>query len=251
MSEKKSTDDKRAVLFDLDDTLFDHRHSCRSGLTAVQRDFQPLQKIPLEELERKYGALLEELHPKVLQGVVSLEESRVERFRRLFSQAGEDISLTTAESCAHCYQKAYRVARRPTPGAIPLLRRLRPIAKVAVVSNNLIDEQREKLKCCGLVPFVDCLVVSEEVGVAKPELAIFEEVLKRLQCGAQEAVMVGDSWEEDILGAHRAGMRAVWLNRSGRPCPDQALVSEISSFEPLDAVLDVILRGIRMEGRKA
>jgi putative hydrolase of the HAD superfamily len=251
MFEKKSSYDRRAVLFDLDDTLFDHRHSCRVGLAAVQRDFQPLQKIPLEELEGKYGALLEELHPKVLQGLISLEESRVERFRRLFSQAGEGTSLTTAESSVHCYQKAYRVVRRPVPGAIPLLRRLRAIAKVAVVSNNLIDEQREKLKCCGLVPFVDCLVVSEEIGVAKPEFAIFEEVLKRLQCGAQEAVMVGDSWEEDILGAHRAGMRAVWLNRSGRPCPDQALASEISSFEPLDAVLDVILRGIRMEGRKA
>jgi len=122
---------------------------------------------------------------------------------------------------------------------------------VAVVSNNLIDEQREKLKCCGLVPFVDCLVVSEEVGVAKPELAIFEEVLKRLQYGAQEAVMVGDSWEEDILGAHRAGMRAVWLNRYGKRCPDRALASEISSFEPLDAVLDVIIRGMRMEDREA
>jgi putative hydrolase of the HAD superfamily len=167
--------------------------------------------MPLDELERKYVPLLEELHAKVLQGVVSLEESRVERFLRLFSQAGEDISLTTAEFCADCYQRAYRVARRPIPGAIPLLRRLRPHVKVAVVSNNLIDEQRKKLKCCGLGPFVDCLVVSEEVGTAKPDLAIFEEVLKRLRCGAQEAVMVGNSWEEDILGAHRAGMRAVWL----------------------------------------
>jgi putative hydrolase of the HAD superfamily len=112
---------------------------------------------------------------------------------------------------------------------------------VAVISNNLIEEQREKLKCCGLVSFVDCLVVSEEVGAVKPEPAIFEEALNRLQYGAEEAVMVGDSWKEDILGAHGVGMRAVWLNRYGRACPDQAIAPEINSFEPVGGVLDLIL----------
>jgi putative hydrolase of the HAD superfamily len=250
MGKKESTHNVRAVLFDLDDTLFDHRHSWQSGLAAVQQNFQGLQKIPLDELEREYAALLEELHWKVLQGVVSLEKARVERFHRLFSQVGEDVSLSTAEFWARYYQKAYRAAWRPVQGVIPLLRRLTPIVKVAVVSNNLIEEQREKLKCCGLMTFVDHLVVSKEVGAAKPEPAIFEEVLKRLRCRVQEAVMVGDSWKEDILGAHRVGMRAVWLNRWGRPCPDHALASEINSFEPVDAVLGVILRGVRMEGRK-
>ncbi len=241
MLKTKPPYETKAVLFDLDDTLFDHRHSCRCGLAAIQQKFHHLQEIPLDELERDYMELLNELHPMVLQGVLSLEKARVERFHRLFSQAGDNVSLTTARVSAECYQEAYRAARRPVPGAIPLLRGLRPIAQVAVISNNLLEEQREKLKCCGLLSFVDFLVVSEEVGAVKPEPAIFEEALKRLQCGAEGVVMVGDSWKDDILGAHGVGMRAVWLNRYGMPCPDQALTPEINSFEPVDGVLDLIL----------
>lgn len=251
MFEKECIHDVRAVLFDLDDTLFDHRHSCRSGLAAVQQDFQRLQEIPLDDLERDYMNLLEELHAKVLQGVIAPEEARAERFRRLFLQTGKEVSPATAEVWAQSYQKAYRAARRPVPGAIPLLRRLQPMAKVAIVSNNLVEEQREKLRCCGLHQFIDCLVVSEEVGAVKPEPAIFEEVLNRLRCGAQEAVMVGDSWIEDISSAHGVGIRPVWLNRYGRLCPDQTLGVEINSFEPVDEVLDVILRRARIEGRNA
>lgn len=251
MFEKECIHDVRAVLFDLDDTLFDHRHSCRSGLAAVQQNFQRLQEIPLDDLERDYMTLLEELHAKVLQGVIAPEEARAERFRRLFLQTGKEVSPATAEVWAQSYQKAYRAARRPVPGAIPLLRRLGPMAKVAIVSNNLVEEQREKLRCCGLHQFIDCLVVSEEVGAVKPEPAIFEEVLNRLRCGAQEAVMVGDSWIEDISSAHGVGIRPVWLNRYGRLCPDQTLGVEINSFEPVDEVLDVILRRARIEGRNA
>jgi len=250
MLKKESFHHVAAVLFDLDDTLFDHRHSCRSGLAAVQQNFQRLQEIPLDELERDYMALLEELHPKVLQGVIPLEEARVERFRQLFLQAGEEVPPAKARVWAQSYQRAYRAARRSVPGAIPLLRRLKPMAKVAIVSNNLVEEQREKLRCCGLHQFVDCLIVSEEVGVVKPEPAIFEEVLNRLRCSAQEAVMVGDSWKEDIVGAHGVGIRPVWFNRYSSLCPDQTLAVEINSFEPVDTVLDVILRRIPMKGRK-
>jgi len=112
---------------------------------------------------------------------------------------------------------------------------------VAVISNNLIAEQREKMKCCGLLSFVDCLVVSEEVGAVKPEPAIFEEALNRLQSGAEEELMVGDSRKDDILSAHGVGIRSVWLNRYDRPCPDQVLTPEINSFEPVGGVLDLIL----------
>lgn len=233
----------KSVLFDLDDTLFDHHYSSRCGLAAVQQDFECFQEIPLDELLRDYTELLNESHPKVLQGALSLEESRVDRFYRLFSQVGEEVSPIVAQFSVERYQKAYRAARRPVPGAIHLLRNLKPIVKMAVVTNNLVREQREKLEYCGLSPFVDHLVVSEEVGAAKPEPTIFQAALERLHCDATEAVMVGDSWDDDILGAYGVGIRAIWLNRFLRPCPDQTIASEINSFEAHDEVMDLILRG--------
>ncbi len=62
------------------------------------------------------------------------------------------------------------------------------------------------------------MVVSGEVGVGKPNPAAFHEVLRRLGAEPNEAVMVGDSWERDVLGARRIGMSTVWV-AGGRTLP--------------------------------
>jgi FMN phosphatase YigB (HAD superfamily) len=49
--------------------------------------------------------------------------------------------------------------------------------------------------------------------------------------------MVGDSWSADVQGAHAAGIRAIWLNRNGRACPDAALAQEIATLDALEAML--------------
>ena len=87
------------------------------------------------------------------------------------------------------------------------------------MSNNLFDEQREKLEECGLAPFVDALVVSERVGVSKPDPAIFVAALDALQRRAGDAVMVGDSWSADIAGARAAGIHPIWFNPLGAKRP--------------------------------
>jgi putative hydrolase of the HAD superfamily len=70
---------------------------------------------------------------------------------------------------------------------------------------------------------VDVLVVSEEAGVSKPHPRIFEIALERAGAGPPEAVMLGDSWRNDVEGARAAGIRAVWFNRDGRDAPDPAV----------------------------
>jgi putative hydrolase of the HAD superfamily len=83
--------------------------------------------------------------------------------------------------------------------------------------------------------------VSEEVGVLKPDPHIFRIALERVGCRAEDAVMVGDMWDIDILGARAAEIRAIWLNRFGLANPDPALATKITSFEPVDDALRAIL----------
>ena len=83
--------------------------------------------------------------------------------------------------------------------------------------------------------------MSEEVGVAKPDARVFEAALSRLGGTPDEAVMIGDSWSSDIVGATGLGIRAIWLNRYDRPCPDSSLATEIRSLEPVDDIADLIL----------
>ena len=231
----------RAVLFDLDDTLFDQQYSSRCGLAAIQKQYPCFQQKTLAELEQIHTQLLNTWHDKVLQGVLSLAEARTIRFREFFERCGEPATNDLVDAATTIYRNVYQATRRPVPGVLPLLRSLHVRVKIAVVTNNMVSEQQEKLACCGLTPFIDILVTSEEVKVAKPEPAIFQAALDHLQCRATEVVMVGDSWSADIVGASNLGIRSVWLNRQNMACPDPILGVEIHSFEPLETTLALLL----------
>jgi putative hydrolase of the HAD superfamily len=231
----------RAVLFDLDDTLFDHAGTARDALMAAQGCHPSLRAMAFEKLERAHSTYLEELHAEVMLGKVPLEVARRERFRRLLAACGAERAEEAAAHVAETYRQAYRDARRVVAGASALLGAVRERAGVAIVSNNLLDEQQEKLRVFGLDPYVDALVVSEEVGVSKPDPRIFQTALARLGSVAADAVMVGDSWHTDIEGARAAGIRAVWFNPGRLPLPaGGAAVSQLYDLEPIEAAMQVI-----------
>jgi HAD superfamily hydrolase (TIGR01549 family) len=230
---------RTTVLVDLDDTLFDHTHSSVAGLLALQEKFAALRRLSLAELAKIHAHNLEVMHALVLAGELSVDDARFARFRALAADAGAS-SLDVAELVVH-YRDAYQRARRAVPGAHELLVALRGRAAVAVVTNNVVTEQVEKLAHLGMTDLVDVLVISEEAGVRKPDPAIFHLALGRCGASAGEAVMLGDSWGSDVLGARSAGVRAVWLNRVGTLCPGPASCTEIQSLLPTESVLELLL----------
>jgi HAD superfamily hydrolase (TIGR01549 family) len=232
----------RAVLFDLDDTLFDHRGCARDALAAVRESQACFQSIEFDELERVHAAVLEELHAAVMLGRVPIEQARIERFRRLLESAGTEDRGELAAELATLYRETYRNRRRAVAGAAALVAAVRRRARVGIVSNNVLDEQQEKLRVCSLDQFVDELVVSGEVGVSKPDPIIFRVALDRLGVTAEETVMVGDSWSADVEGARATGIRAIWFNPTGSALPDaHGGVEQLRSLEPTEQVLRLIL----------
>lgn len=231
----------RAVLFDLDDTLFDHQYCAQAALETVHCGHDGFQSIPFAEFRRRHAELLEDLHQEVMFGRLDIDTAREERFRRLFLGAGITPSDEVVREIAAGYRRSYVQARRSVSGAAALLARVRERATVVIVSNNILDEQQQKLRQCGLDALIDDLVVSEEVGVSKPDPKIFEVALERAGATKEEAVMFGDSWSADITGARRAGMRAIWFNRHGAARPEPAAdVAEVRALEPVEDVLGVI-----------
>jgi putative hydrolase of the HAD superfamily len=230
----------RAVLFDLDDTLFDHLGCAREALRSVHESQACLAGVPFDELERTHALHLEELHVEVMAGRMTLDDARRERFRRLLVSSGVEATVERAEAAAGRYRDGYMSARRAIAGAAHLLPVIRARARVGIVTNNLRNEQEDKLRVCGLLPFVDALIVSEEVGVTKPDPAIFRVALERLECEPHEAVMVGDSWSADVMGARSLGIPAIWFNPHGAVPPDPA-VPVLRSLEPPDHAVQMIL----------
>ncbi len=232
----------RAVLFDLDDTLFDHRESAAEALRRVQSAHEGFQRIPFDEFERRHATLLEALHPEVLNARLEMDEARRERFRRLFAGCGIPVSEELCATTARKYRDDYMDARRAVAGARSLVAAVRSRAKVGIVSNNMLLEQRDKLEFCGLTAYVDALIVSETAGVAKPDPAIFRMALDALRVSADETVMLGDSWSADVVGARAAGIRAVWFNPMRSPSPDPDLgVRELHALEPVEGAIAYLL----------
>jgi HAD superfamily hydrolase (TIGR01549 family) len=230
----------RAVLFDLDDTLFDHRRSARAALAEVHRVHG--RGTDLDAFERHHTTFLEVMHVEVLAGRVGLDEARRERFRRVFLEFGLALDEPDVDAAASAYRSGYMTARRALDGAADLLLAVRPRARIGIVTNNLLEEQQDKLAYCGLAALVDVLVASEDVGVSKPDRGIFDIALERLGVGAADAVMVGDSWANDIAGAVSAGIRAVWFNPDRAPMPGAPSgVAEIHALAPPEDILPLLL----------
>ena len=227
------------ILFDLDDTLFDHMGTARAALAATAARRPTLHGVPVETLYQLYSELLEELHPLVMTGRLSYLEARQQRFMRLLAPYEPTPTVAEVAQLAEQHYGQYQQLRRPVPGALALLQALKPAYKIGIVTNNRTAEQQEKLRHLGMSHLVDALITSEDVGVLKPDPAIYAQALQRLGATPAETVMVGDNWQADVVGALAVGIRPVWLNRLGvvRPLPE---VAELASLEPLAQVYQLL-----------
>ncbi|MBF9140387.1 HAD family hydrolase [Hymenobacter properus] len=228
------------VLFDLDDTLFDHIATARAALRASAAPLAFFQTVDFEGFYKLYSELLEEYHALLMAGRCTYEEARLRRFERLLAPYWATATAAEFNDFMRANQWHYSRLRQPVAGALALLQALKPRYRIGIVTNNRTAEQEEKLAFLSMTDFVDALITSEEVGVPKPNPRIFEVALKRLGARPEQTVLVGDNWQADVLGALAVGIRPVWLNRLGTK---QALphVAAISSFEPLEAALRAVV----------
>ena len=227
------------VLFDLDDTLFDHVATARASLRASAAPLPFFAEVDFEDFYQLYSDLLEEYHPQLMAGRFSVAEARRLRFQGLLARFWPAATAADVDDFVRVNQGHYPRLRQPVAGALALLQALKPDYRIGIVTNNRTEEQVDKLEFLQMTLLVDALITSEEVGVLKPAPRIFEVAMQRLGARPEETVLVGDNWHADVLGALNAGIRPLWLNRFGVRRP-LAHVDEITGFEPLANVLQLI-----------
>lgn len=236
---------RRALLVDIDDTVVDWigpAHDAVVGSIATHRSFA--ERDPAAVADR-FLEIVEETHALWMAGELSVDQLRAERIRRLVRETGNEIDPDEATLLAESYRRAYLAARRPVAGARELLAEVRGRGvTIVAVTNNLVSEQEDKLRHTDLRRLFDGLVISEAAGVNKPDPAIFEIALRVAGATPAEAVMLGDSWENDVVGAVRAGIAAAWLDRRGRGIPDPSVpVLALGSLAPAAEVAAALLAG--------
>jgi putative hydrolase of the HAD superfamily len=189
----------KAVLFDLDGTLYD-RDALAVTLFAEQYAAfaTELRGIARERFLRDAHAMDDHGHGVKETG-----------YPALVQKWGLDAAL--AERLLAHFWASFDRHCKPEPDTRSTLDELRRRGlKLGVITNGPSEMQRHKLALLGLEHEFDTVVVSGEEGVRKPEEEIFRRALARCGIAAHEAVFVGDHPVADIEGAHRAGLRAVW-----------------------------------------
>ncbi|KAM0229464.1 hypothetical protein ACHAPO_010008 [Fusarium lateritium] len=206
--EKLST---KLILFDLDNTLFDHYHSLRCAISAIQQQYPGLEDISLQKLIDHYNDSLQNAYDRYLQKLITYEDKDNEKVK-LFFESLELPEPTPEDANAFraIYQPVYRSSRRAIPGSIETLARLREHGfSTAILTNGQIEDQTAKAKAIGIHHLVDRIITSEEAGHPKPDSRIFRYAVGQLGGVLDNTYMVGDSPESDIQGAFNAHLTPV------------------------------------------
>ncbi|MFF3978880.1 HAD family hydrolase [Streptomyces sp. NPDC055808] len=203
----------RAVLWDIDDTIFDYATASRSGMRA---------HLDIEGLPRAYESLETALDAwdeltayhwaRFAAGETDWHGQRRDRVRAFL---GEAMSDERAEAWFERHIAHYEAAWSLFPDALPVLDVLAEDYRHAVLSNSSLPNQDRKLRILGVRDRFEALLCAAELGVAKPQAGAFHAGCAALGLPPDEVVYVGDQPDIDARGAVEAGLKAVWLDRSG------------------------------------
>ncbi len=189
----------QTILFDLDGTLYDRDEVV---LRVAQEQYETFR-------DRLGGMDRDALIARTLELDDHGYARRADVYRQLLEGTDADARLAAdLEShfwdcyCRHCDQP------RDTVTTLEALRTAGK--KLGVITNGPVDWQSRKLRKLGLEPYFDEVIISDAVGVAKPDPRIFQIALERLGADANEALYVGDHPMFDIAGARGAGLAAAW-----------------------------------------
>lgn len=214
------------ILFDADETLF--HFDAFSGLKLMFSRFDLEFSWPDYQ---EYQSLNKALWKAYQNGNITAQQLQQQRFNNWALK----LTLPT-ESLNSAFQAAMAELCSPKEGALSLLNALRGKTKLGIITNGFTELQQARLDRTGLRTHFDLLVISEQVGVAKPHPGIFDYALSLIGNPPREQVlMVGDTPESDILGGNNAGLDTCWLNVDNKPAPEGIVPRyQVSSLAELE-----------------
>jgi putative hydrolase of the HAD superfamily len=143
----------------------------------------------------------------------------------------DDVALS--ERCAHDYGRYRSDVLELAPGALDCIAALRARGcKLGIVTNGFAATHHEKIARLGLTEHFDALFLADEMGMLKPDPAVFEHACSTLGSRPERTAMVGDRYDRDIVGAKRSGLFTVLVDVHAIPIPEGAV--------PPDAVVNAI-----------
>lgn len=233
------------VLFDLDDTLFEHQRAVRIGVRA-HRAATGGALAAADEAEEfaRWHALEEHHYTRYLSGELDFLGQRRSRARDFVAPYDLDLSDdAAADRWFDDYLTEYTRSWALHKDALPCLDALDAAGiRMGIITNGDLAFQSAKIERVGLATRIEHVIASGDLGFAKPDPRIFEHACTVFGVAAAAAAYVGDRLHTDAIGAAAAGLTGVWLDRSGAATTEELAEAEaagvpvIGSLDELPAI---------------
>ncbi len=199
------------LLFDADGTLFDYDRAeafaLQNAFAQIDRPFQSRYLTAYREINRRIWLDFE-------AGKIDQVTLRTRRFDLLFEAVGFHYD---SREFSTVYLANMAAASQLIDGAEEITAYLAEHCHLAIITNGLTDVQRPRFANSTIGQYIKTVIISEEVGVAKPAPGIFDVAFQRMGRPAKdEVVIIGDSLTSDIQGGHNYGIDTCWFNPEGR-----------------------------------
>lgn len=203
----------RAVVWDVDDTLFDYTSADREGMRA-HLEAEGLLAGPegAEAALVRWREITDAQWARFSAGEVTFEGQRLDRVRVFL---GEELTDEEADGWFRRYRAHYETAWTLFPDVLPALDALAASHRHAVLSNSSLHVQDHKLRTLGVHHRFEAILCAAELGVSKPAAGAFLAACEALELAPHQVAYVGDHPEIDGRGAADAGLLSVWLDRHG------------------------------------
>jgi putative hydrolase of the HAD superfamily len=234
------TDKGVGLAFDIGDTIID---ATRIQKKAIEQTAQMLQKSGLIDniaiFLSKYRDYDKKYDGAAVNHLFSIPIDIMKRTLYVFD-IRKDVYLYSSLSF---YRDKIREQINIDKGLINLLVRLKGKGyKLGIVSDGTIDEQIYTLSEIGIIDFFDTIIISEAIGVNKPNPRIFEATIKDLAIEPENIFIIGDDFKKDVIGGKKCGLKTIWVT--------ETVSREISDdydkqIYTMDSILESLLGGKR------
>lgn len=204
----------KAIIFDVDDTLYDQVIPFKK---AIEKNF-PNNNIDIDKLYEMSRRFSDEVFELTERGEMNLENMHIYRIQEAFKYFGTTISQEEART----FQKDYQNNQKEITLLPDIQDSFDFVSKqhitMGIITNGPIEHQKNKIKQLGLEKWIQKsnMFISSEVGIAKPDVRLFELVQKKMNLVPSETYYIGDSFENDVVGASNAGWNTIWINRKNK-----------------------------------
>ena len=215
------------IFFDLDHTLWDFDRNSEMAFAQIFSDKFP--HIATLDFIKVYIPINQECWRLYQTNQISHDELRYNRLKHSFDAIDIQVSDDDIDFIAKQYLEILPNNNFLIDGAIELLDGLKSDYKLHIITNGFTNVQYRKLQNSGLSKYFETVTNSERAGVKKPDARIFEVAITDANASVDQSIMIGDSWEADVMGAINANIKTIFYNpeKSMQNTNSELLIADI------------------------